>query len=110
MTEEERKKAQGILQGLQEKFQMYMARQKRLTRLLEDDNILMYPRMYNRKIGDRLKEPLNALRQQRRDKILQTLASPELGAVGQAMSLVTDLPESLLLEQVIIWREAQKES
>ena len=94
LTEEERKKAQGILQGLQEKFpNVYGPRQKRLTRLLEDDNILMYPRMYNRKIGDRLKEPLNALRQQRRDKILQTLASPELGAVGQAMSLVTDLPE-----------------
>ena len=94
LTEEERKKAQGILQGLQEKFpKVYGPRQKRLTRLLEDDNILMYPRMYNRKIGDRLKEPLNALRQQRRDKILQTLASPELGAVGQAMSMVTDLPE-----------------
>lgn len=94
LTEEERKKAQGILQGLQEKFpNVYGPRQKRLTRLLEDDNILMYPRMYNRKIGDRLAEPLSALRQQRRDKILQTLASPELGAIGQAMSLVTDLPE-----------------
>jgi len=94
LTAEERKKAQGILQGLQEKFpNVYGPRQKRLTRLLEDDNILMYPRMYNRKIGDRLAEPLSALRQQRRDKILQTLASPELGAIGQAMSMVTDLPE-----------------